>query len=140
MARDTLDTLLRLRRQEVQQQMRALAAAMRAEDQACRIRDTCAATIVQETAEVRVIAERDAALAGFLPWRERATQALRDAEAQAAEAAEATRAARAALGAARGAMRAVELALERRQAETELASQRSAQHALDDATRRAGVA
>ncbi len=140
MAHDTLDTLLRLRRLEVRQQMHALATAMRAEEQACRIRDACAATIVQETAEVRVIAERDAALAGFMPWRERATQALRDAEVQAAEAGAATRAARAALGAARGAMRAVELALERRQAETDLASQRSEQHALEDATRRGAVA
>jgi len=140
MARDTLDTLLRLRRLEVRQQMRALAVAMRSEEQACRSRDTWAATIQREASEARAMAQRDAALAGFVPWRARATQTLRDAEAQAVAAGEATQAARVALGEARGAMRAVELAIERRQAETELTSQRSAQHALDDATRRSGAA
>ena len=140
MARDTLDTLLRLRRLEVRQQMRALAAAMRAEEQACGTRDTWAATIVREAAEARTLAEHDAALAGFVPWRTRATQTLRDAEAQAVAAGEATQAARVALGEARGAMRAVELAMERRQVEADLAGQRSAQHALEDAARRPGGA
>ncbi len=140
MARDTLDTLLRLRRLEARQQMRVLAAAMRSEEQACRIRDTWSATVLRETAEARTMALRDAALAGFVPWSARATQTLRDAEAQAVAAGEATQAARVALGEARGAMRAVELAMERRQAETDLASQRSAQHELDDATRRLGAA
>ena len=140
MARDTLDTLLRLRRLEIRQQMSALAAAMRAEEQACRIRDTWAATIVREAAEARTLAERDAALAGFVPWRARATQTLRDAEAQVVAAGEATGAARVALGAARGAMRAVELAMERRQVEADLAGQRLAQHALEDAARRPGGA
>jgi hypothetical protein len=51
---------------------------------------------------------------------------------------EAAQAARVALGEARGAMRAVELAMERRQVEADLAGQRSAQHALDDAARRPG--
>jgi len=135
MARDTLDTLLRLRRLEVRQQMRALAAAMRAEEQACGTRDTWAATIVREAAEARTLAEHDAALAGFVPWRARATQTLRDAEAQAVATGEATRAARVALGEARGATRAVELAIERRQVDADLADQRSAQHALEDAAR-----
>lgn len=140
MARDTLDTLLRLRRLEVRQQMRALGAAMRAEEQACRIRDTWAATIVREATEARTLAARDAALAGFVPWRARATQTLRDAEAQAVAAGEATRAARVALGEARGAMRGVELALERRDVVADLADQRTAQHALEDAARRPGGA
>ena len=138
MARDTLATLLRLRRLEVRQRTSALAAAMRVEEEACRVRDACAAAIVQEAHEVRVIAERDAALAGFLPWRERARQVLRDAEAQAVQAGAATRAAQAALGEARGVARAVELAVERRRAAAELATQRAAQHALDDAARRPG--
>jgi hypothetical protein len=140
MARDKLDTLLRLRRLAVQDRMRALAAAMRTEEQACQALGACAQTIVQETAEARSMAEFDAALAGFVPWRARAAQALRDAEAQAAHAGEATRTAQAMLGEARGAMRAMELALERRKAATDLATQRSTQHALDDATRRSGIA
>jgi len=140
MARDKLDTLLRLRRLAVQDRMRALAAAIRTEEQACRAQAACAQTIVQETAEARHLAERDAALAGFVPWRARAAQALRDAEAQAIHAGEATQTARAMLGDARGAMRAMELALDRRKAATELATQRATQHALDDATRRAGIA
>ena len=140
MARDTLDTLLRLRRLEVRQQMRALAEAMRAEDQAELTRDACANTMVREAAEARSLAEGDAALAGFEPWRARARQALRDAEGRMVTAAEATQAAREVLGQARGAMRAVELAIERRQVETDLAAQRSAQHALDDAARRPGAA
>ena len=136
MARDKLDTLLRLRRLAVQDRIRALAAAMRTEDQACRAQAACAQALVRETAEARTMAQRDAALAGFVPWRARATQALRDAEAQVTHAGEATRTAQAMLGAARGAMRAMELALERRKAAGELATQRSTQHALDDATRR----
>jgi len=136
MARDKLDTLLRLRRLALQDRMRALAAAIRTEDQACRAQAACAQTIAQETAHARSLAERDAALAGFLPWRTRATQALRDAEAQVTHAGEATQTAQAALGEARGEMRAIELALDRRNAATDLATQRSTQHALDDATRR----
>src|SRR5277367_2378069 len=117
MARDTLDTLLRLRRLEVQEQMRALAAALRAEEQACQTRDAGAEAMLREVAEARTMAARDAALPAFVPWRARAAQALRDAEALAAVAGEATRAARAVLGRARGALRGVELAMERRQAE-----------------------
>lgn len=140
MARDTLDTLLRLRRLEVRQQMRVLAVAIRTEEQAQLTRDACADSIVREAAEARSLAEGDAALAGFEPWRAHARQALRDAEAQMVAVADATQAAREALGQARGATRAVELAIERRQVETELAAQRSAQNALDDAARRPGVA
>jgi hypothetical protein len=140
MARDTLDTLLRLRRLEVRQQMRALAAAIQAEEQAHRTRDVCASTIVREAAEAQTLAQRDAALAGFEPWRAHARRALRDAEIRMAAAAEATQAAREVLGQARGAMRAVELAIERRQVEAELVAQRSTQHALDDAARRPDVA
>lgn len=140
MARDTLDTLLRLRRLEVREQMRALAAALRTEEQACLARDAWADAILREAAEARSLAARDATLAGFVPWRARAALALRDAEALAAAAGEATQAARVALGEARGALRGVELAVERRQAEADLASQRSAQHALDDAARRSGIA
>ena len=136
MARDKLDTLLRLRRLAVQDRMRALAAAIRTEDQACRAQAACAQTIVRETAATRSMAEHDAALARFLPWRRRATQALRDAEAQVAHAGEATRTAQAMLGQARGAMRAMELALDRRKLATDQATERSAQHALDDATRK----
>jgi hypothetical protein len=140
MAGDTLGTLLRLRRLEVRQQMSALAVAMRAEEQACRTRDGWAATIVQEATEARAMAERDATLEGYVPWRARAAQSLRDATAQATAAGEATRVAQVALGEARGATRAVELAVERRQVDIDLASQRSAQHALDDAARRPGGA
>jgi hypothetical protein len=140
MARDTLDTLLRLRRLEVQQQIRALAAAMRTEEQACRTRDTWAATLVREAAEARTMAERDATLAGYVPWRARAVHSSREAAAQATAAGEATQAARVALGEARGAIRAVELAIERRQVDIDLANQRLAQHALDDAARRPGAA
>jgi hypothetical protein len=99
MARDKLDTLLRLRRLAVQDRIRALAAAMRTEDQACRAQAACAQALVRETAEARTMAQRDAALAGFVPWRARATQALRDAEAQVTHAGEATRTAQAMLGA-----------------------------------------
>jgi len=139
MARDTLGTLLRLRRLEVRQQTSALAEAMRAEEQACQARDAWAATIVREAAEARAMAERDATLEGYVPWRARAAKSLQDATAQAVAAGEATRLARVALGDARGATRAVELAMERRQVDLDLASQRLAQHALDDAARRPGV-
>jgi hypothetical protein len=139
MARDRLDTLLRLRRMAVQDRIRDLAAAIRAEEQACLAQAARTAAMARETAEARRLAEHDAALAGFVPWRARATQALLDAAAQVTHAGEATHTARALLGEARGAMRAVELALERRKADADLAEQRSAQHAFDDATRRIGA-
>jgi len=140
MARDKLDMLLRLRGLAVQDRMRDLAVALRAEDDAVRARAASAQTLAQETAEARSMANRDAALAGFGPWHVRATQALRDAEAQATAADQATRTAQAALGEARGAVRAIENAVERRNAATDMALQRSTQHALDDATRRPGGA
>jgi len=140
MAREPLDTLLRLRRLEVQDRIRALATAIRAEESPHLARTACAEAIARETAAARSLAERDATLAGFAAWRARAVQALRAAEAQANQTANETQAARAALGDARGAMRAVELALERRKLATEQATQRSAQHALDDATRRPAAA
>ena len=140
MAREPLDVLLRLRRLAVQDQMRALAAAIRAEEAALQEQAARTETITRETATIRSIAERDATLAGFVAWRTRAVQALRAAEAQAAQASEETRMAYAALGDARGAVRAVELGLDQRKAATELAAQQSEQHSLDDATRRPGAA
>jgi hypothetical protein len=140
MARDPLDALLRLRRLAVREQMRNLAGAIRAEEQAHEAQLACAETITRETAEARSMAERNAAWAGFMLWRARATRALRDAEAQALHAHEATHAARSLLGDARGAMRAVELALDRRTVAAELTAQQVTQHALDDATRRPAVA
>jgi hypothetical protein len=138
MARDRLDTLLRLRRMAVQDRIRDLAAAIRAEEQACRTQAACTEAMARETAEARRLADHDAALAGFMPWRARATRALLDAETQVTNAGAATHTARAQLGEARGAMRAVELAVDRRKADADLAEQRSAQHAFDDATRRSG--
>jgi hypothetical protein len=140
MARDQLDMLLRLRRLAVQDRMRELAVAMRTEEEAGRTRAACAQTLAQETAKARSLAAGDAVLAGFVPWRARATQAVRDADAQLTFAGEANRTAQAMLGEARGAVRALELAIERRDAAAELGAQRLAQHALDDATRRPGGA
>jgi hypothetical protein len=138
MARDKLDMLLRLRRLAVQDRMRELAVALRTEDEAVRARAACAQTLAQETTEARSLANRDAALAGFVPWRARAVQGLRDADAQVTSADEATRVAQSLLGEARGAVRAMEIEMERRNAATDQAMQRSTQHALDDATRRPG--
>jgi hypothetical protein len=138
MARDQLDMLLRLRQLAVQDRMRELALAMRTEEEAGRTQAASAQTLAQETAKARSLAEGDAALAGFVPWRARATQAVLDADAQLTAAGEASRTAQAMLGEARGAVRAMELAIERRNEAAELGVQRSAQHALDDATRRPG--
>jgi hypothetical protein len=136
MARDPLDTLLRVRRLAVQNRIRDLAAAVRDEEQACQAQNACGDRIARETAAARSLGERDAALAGFTHWRVRAMQELRAAEARATEAGGRTRGARALLAEARAAMRAVEFALERRKRETDLLAQRAAQHVLDDATRR----
>lgn len=140
MARDQLAMLLRLRRLAVQDRMRELALAMRTEEAAGRTRAATVQTLAQETAKARSMAQSDGALAGFVPWRARATQAVRDAEAQLAFAGQASRTAQTMLGEARGAVRAMELAIERRDAGTALEVQRSTQHALDDATRRPGGA
>jgi hypothetical protein len=135
MVREPLDTLLRLRKLAVQDQIRALAAALRAEDVAHQARAVWADTIVRETTAARSLAGRDPALDGFIEWRARAVEALRGAEAQVAIAAAQAQTERSALGDARGAMRAVELALERRKVTADEAAQRAAQHALDDTSR-----
>jgi hypothetical protein len=140
MARDKLDTLLRLRRLAVQDRIRDLAAAIRTEEQSVLTQAARAEAITRETMEAQRMAQIDAGLPGFVPWHTRATQALRDAEAQVIRASEATDKARSQLGEARGAMRAVELAMERRKADADLAVQRAEQHAFDDATRRSGGA
>ncbi len=140
MARDRLDILLRLLRMAVQDRIRDLAAAIRTEDQAVLTQAARAEAITLETVEARRMALSDAGLAGFLPWHARASHALRDADAHVIHAGEATGEARSQLGEARGAMRAVELAMDRRKAEADLATQRAEQHAFDDATRRPGGA
>jgi hypothetical protein len=138
MARDKLDTLLRLRRLAVQDRIRDLAAAIRTEEQSVLTQAARAEAITRETMEAQRLALSDAGLAGFLPWHARATQALRDAGAEVIRAGEATGEARSQLGEARGAMRAVELAMDRRKADADLAAQRAEQHTFDDATRRPG--
>jgi hypothetical protein len=65
MAREPLDTLLRLRRLEVQDRIRALATAIRAEESAHLARTACAEAIARETAAARSLAT----LAGFAAWR-----------------------------------------------------------------------
>jgi hypothetical protein len=136
MARDPLDTLLRLRRMAVQDRMRGLAASISMEDQACRTFAVHTETMKREIAEARSLMARDARLAGHAAWHPPAAQALTEAGARVVQAGEQTSAARVALGDARGAMRAVELELESRKAEADLGAERIAQHALDDATRR----
>jgi hypothetical protein len=69
MAREPLDTLLRLRRLEVQDRIRALATAIRAEESAHLARTACAEAIARETAAARSLAECDATLASFAAWR-----------------------------------------------------------------------
>jgi hypothetical protein len=139
MARDPLDTLMRLRRLGVREQMRDLAAAIRGEEQADLAHRACVETVARETAEARSMAERGTPLAGFVLWHARAVLTQRDAETQVARARETTNAARALLGDARSAMRAVELAIDRRQAAADLTAQRSTQHVMDDTTRRQGI-
>ena len=136
MARDRLDTLLRLRRLAVQDRIRDLASAIRTEEQSVLTQAARAEAITREALQAQCMAQSNAALAAFQPWRARAAEALRDAEAQVAHTGEATRDARSQLGEARGAMRAVELAIDRRKADADLAIQRADQHAFDDAVRR----
>ena len=140
MARDKLATLLRLRRLAVQDRIRDLAAAIRTEEQSILTQAARADAITRETVQAQCMAQSHAGLAGFLPWHARASQALQDAEAQVVLAGAATGEARSHLGAARGAMRAVELAMDRRKADADLAAQRAEQLAFDDATRRPGGA
>ena len=139
MARDPLDTLLRLRRMAVHDGMRGLAASIRIEDEACRTHAAFAETMQREIADARSLMARDARLAAQAAWHQPAAQALLQAGAQVVQAGEQTSAARATLGDARGAMRAVELELDRRKAKVELEAERAAQHVLDDATRRPGL-
>lgn len=136
MARDTLDTLLRLRRLAVDEAARALGAALRQEAQATQVVARLEAMLAHESTVTRGLATEDRVATPFAAWRARARQEMIRARTDVAAAGAGVVAAQDALGEARGGLRALETAIARAQAEDATAAARSAQHTLDDMARR----
>jgi flagellar FliJ protein len=136
MARATLDALLRMRRLAVDEAARALGAAIQEAERARQLMARLTDALTHECAVTRALAAEDPAFIPFAAWRARAQQEITQAAARLATTDEAVVAAQDALGAARGAARALETAIERRQAEEEAAALRAAQHTLDEVAQR----
>ncbi len=135
MARNPLETLMRLRRAELDEARRALAEVIEAEEAARRARDNAEAAIVEET-RIAAQSETDGDVERFARWLQRGRARLKAAEIALAEAADATTHKRAELNLVRAAVESTENLLERRQSEAEDAQRRAAQRALDDAALR----
>lgn len=132
MAGGTFDALLRIRRLAVDAAARELGAAIRAGDQARQARAALTEAMAREQAVGRAMAASDPALVPFAAWQARARRGLEEAAARERQAEDAITAAREALGAARGAARAIELAIARRTAAAAQAAAHAAQLELED--------
>jgi flagellar biosynthesis chaperone FliJ len=134
MARDPLETLMRLRRAELDEARRALGEVLEAEQAAQRERDSVEAEIVAET-RVAAESDTDGDVERFARWLQRGRARLKSAELALAVAADATTLKRAELNLVRAAVEATENLLEKRRSETRGEQSRAAQQELDDMQR-----
>ncbi len=134
MTRDPLETLMRLRRAELDEARRALGEVLEAEQAAQRERDSVEAEIVAET-RVAAESDTDGDVERFARWLQRGRARLKAAELALAVAADATTLKRAELNLVRAAVEATENLLEKRRSETREGQSRAAQQELDDMQR-----
>ena len=132
MPRDPLQTLMRLRRTELDDARRALAEVLEAEEVARRARDDAEATIVAET-RLAAESDTDGDVERFARWLQRGRARLKAAELVLAEATEATTHKRAELNLVRAAVEVTENLVDRRRSEAEDDERRALQRALDEA-------
>lgn len=132
MARDPLDSVLRLRRLARDAALRDLATALRQEAVCAQTVAALEATIVRETEAAANLAGDDGVVETFGVWLRRARQELDGAAAARDAAGEEVVLGRAVLAAARAAVRAAEELLARQEAERRRVRARQEQRALDE--------
>lgn len=132
MARDTLHTLLRVRRLAVDEARRALAESIRQEQAAERALADATAAIAKETAAATALSAGDAEVEAFAAWLPQGRAAERRAEERVATAGLASAEARTAVALARAAVRATEALIAQREEALLSARQHAEQHALDE--------
>lgn len=136
---DTLRTLLKVRRLDVDAARRGLAECLAIEDEARTASIAAEQAIAQEALAASALAADDAAVEAFAAWLpvgRRQLDRTRHAETLAANA---TERARAVTSLARAAAEAAQALLERREAEAEREAQRKAQLELDEMGRKRSV-
>lgn len=136
MARDPLQTLLRLRRLAVDEARRALAECIQREQDTERALADAAAAIARETAAATALSAGDAEVEAFAAWLPQGRAAERRAEDALAAASLTSAEARSALSLARAAVRATEALLAQQEDAAAATRQRAEQRVLDEAAQR----
>jgi flagellar export protein FliJ len=136
--RDPLQSLVRLRRQAVDQARRGLADCLRMEDEAMHAVATIEAAIERETEAATDLAAGDAEVEAFAAWLRRIRPKQYAARMAEDEAVAATAGARVTLVAARSAAEAAEEMLAKHDAARRAEAERLEQHAIDEAALRSG--
>jgi len=137
MTHDPLKTLLRVRKNTLEEAQRAVADAYRVERAAAARADEAGNALTRELQVATNLNAGDEAVENFARWLPVGRRALSQAHTAHREAAADLDQARAVLALARAGVRAVELLMERKAEEARLDMARREQHALDDIGSRA---
>ncbi len=132
MSGDTLATLLRVRRNNLDEAQRAVATALRLQQQAQARREAEETRYAEETAAALDLARGDEAVDAFARWLPVGRKAIEAARLAEQEACGEVDRNRVVLGLARAAHRAVELLIEKRTEEQRQLRDRKAQQEMDD--------
>ncbi len=138
MAGDALSALRRLRALEVEAVLRDLADHIQQEARARTAVATLTADLARESDLVRALSASDPRDTPSERWQARMREAIAEATTRADNAVAEIDSARTRLGAARGALRAVEVALDQRAAVRAVVTARRTQDELDDIARHNG--
>ncbi len=136
MSGDTLGTLLRVRRNNLDEAQRAVADALRVQQQAQAGREAQETRYAEETVAALDLAHGDDAVDAFARWLPVGRKAIETARLAEQEASCDVDRTRVVLGLARAAHRAVELLMEKRGEEERQLRERRAQQEMDDLGRR----
>ncbi len=139
MSEDALATLLRIRRQALDEAKRALAGAMQRQHMQQLRSEAEETRFAQETIIALDLAEGDGAVDAFARWLPTGREAVQQARVAEQEASAELDRARIVLGLANTAHRSVELLTEKRGEELRLNQMRKAQQAMDELARRHSV-
>jgi flagellar export protein FliJ len=138
MTEDSFEALLRLRRLAVDEARRDLGACLRAEAEAQHAVAAIEQAVGHETEVATDLAAGDAEVEAFAAWLRRIRPKQLAAEEAEQEAEASTARARAVLAAARAAVRATEIMLEKHEAAKRAEAERQAQHRIDEVAQRSG--
>ncbi len=137
MSGDTLATLLRIRRNNLDEAQRAVADALRLQQQAQARREAEETRYAEETVAALDLTRGDEAVDAFARWLPVGRKAIETARLSEQEACGEVDRSRVVLGLARAAHRAVELLLEKRTEKERQLRNRKAQQEMDDLGSRA---